>query len=139
MSNLLEKCAAAGLKITDQRKAILKVLEESADHPSVETVCDRARAVDPSISVATVYRTLGILAELGLVLKHDFGESFARFEIKSEHDHDHHHHLIDTESGEVIEFQNEELEALMHKIATGLGYEMVDHTFEIFGHKIRKK
>lgn len=97
-----------------------------------------ARLIDPSISVATVYRTLSMLADLGLVLKHDFGNSFARFEVKSECDHDHHHHLIDTETGQVIEFQNDEMEKLMHKIAAELGYDMVDHTFEIFGHKTRK-
>jgi Fur family ferric uptake transcriptional regulator len=124
--------------MTDQRKVILRVLEDSGDHPSVDTVCDRAKKIDPSISIATVYRTLGLLDELGLVIKHDFGETYARFEVKPEHDHGHHHHLIDTESGQVIEFQNEELEHIIHKIAHELGYEVVDHTFEIFGHKIKK-
>ena len=138
MSKLLQKCAQAGLKMTDQRKVILKVLEESEDHPSVDTVCDRAKKIDPSISIATVYRTLGLLAELGLVVKHDFGGTFARFEVKPDHDHDHHHHLIDTETGQVLEFQNEELETLIHKIADQMGYEIIDHTFEIFGHKIKK-
>lgn len=138
MSKLLQKCLDAGLKMTDQRKVILKVLEDSPDHPSVETVCERAKAVDASISIATVYRTLGLLDELGLVLKHDFGDSFARFEVTPEHDHEHHHHLIDTETGQVIEFQNDELERLTHKIAADLGYEIIDHTFEIFGHKIKK-
>ncbi|HYD19375.1 MAG TPA: Fur family transcriptional regulator [Patescibacteria group bacterium] len=138
MSKLLLKCAEAGLKMTDQRKVILKVLEESGDHPSVDTVCDRAKRVDPSISIATVYRTLGLLAELGLVVKHDFGGTYARFEVKEEHDHEHHHHLIDTETGQVIEFQSDELEAHIHKIAEGLGYKIIDHTFEIFGHKIKK-
>lgn len=139
MSVLLQKCVDAGLKVTEQRKVILRVLEESTDHPSVETVYERARAADASISIATVYRTLGLLDELGLVLKHDFGEPHARFEVKSDQDHDHHHHLIDTETGQVIEFQNDELERLTHKIARDLGYEIVDHTFEIFGHKIRKE
>ena len=126
--------------MTDQRKVIIRVLEESGDHPSVETLCERARTIDSSVSIATVYRTLGLLDELGLVLKHDFGGDTARFEIKPEHEdaHDHHHHLIDTETGQVIEFRNEELEKLTHKIAADLGYEIVDHTFEIFGHKIRK-
>lgn len=124
--------------MTDQRKVILKVLEDSGDHPSVDTVCDRAKKIDPSISIATVYRTLGLLDELGLVIKHDFGETYARFEVKPEHDHGHHHHLIDTESGQVIEFQSEEMEHLIHKISHELGYEVVDHTFEIFGHKIKK-
>lgn len=134
MSKLLEKCTEAGLKMTDQRKAILKVLEESEDHPSVETVCERARQADASISIATVYRTLSLLSELGLVLKHDFKDSSARFEV----DHGHHHHLVDTESGEVVEFRDPEFERLMHKIAADLGYEVVDHTFELFGRKIKK-
>lgn len=138
MSKLLQKCIDAGLKMTDQRKVIIKVLEDSEDHPSVETLCERAKKVDPSVSIATVYRTIGLLDELGLVLKHGFGGDTARFEIKPEHDHDHHHHLIDTETGSVIEFSNEELEKLTHKIAADLGYEIVGHTFEIFGHKIRK-
>ncbi|TAL30774.1 MAG: transcriptional repressor [Alphaproteobacteria bacterium] len=138
MSKLLQKCSQAGLKMTDQRKVILKVLEDSGDHPSVDTVCDRAKKIDPSISIATVYRTLGLLDELGLVIKHDFGETYARFEVKPEHDHGHHHHLIDTESGQVIEFQSEEMEHIIHKISHELGYEVVDHTFEIFGHKIKK-
>lgn len=138
MSKLLQKCTQAGLKMTDQRKVILKVLEESGDHPSVDTVCDRAKKIDPSISIATVYRTLGLLDELGLVIKHDFGETYARFEVKPEHDHGHHHHLIDTESGQVIEFQNEEMEEILHRIAGELGYDVVDHTFEIFGHKKKK-
>jgi len=138
MSKLLQKCMDAGLKMTDQRKVILKVLEESADHPSVDAVCERAKAIDNSISIATVYRTLGLLDELGLVLKHDFGETYARFEVTPEHDHEHHHHLIDTETGQVLEFQNEELEALTHKIAHDLGFEIIDHTFEIFGRKIKK-
>jgi Fur family transcriptional regulator, ferric uptake regulator len=138
MSKLLQKCSEAGLKMTDQRKVILRVLEDSGDHPSVDTVCDRAKKIDPSISIATVYRTLGLLDELGLVIKHDFGETYARFEVKPEHDHGHHHHLIDTESGQVIEFQSEEMEEAIHRIARELGYEVVDHTFEIFGHKIKK-
>lgn len=137
-TKLVQKCADAGLKMTDQRKVILKVLEDSADHPSVDTVCERAKKIDPSISIATVYRTLSLLDELGLVIKHDFGETYARFEVKSDHDHDHHHHLIDTETGQVIEFQSDEMEALIQKITHDLGYEVVDHTFEIFGHKIKK-
>ncbi|MDD9900732.1 MAG: Fur family transcriptional regulator [Alphaproteobacteria bacterium] len=135
MSRLLQKCADVGLKMTEQRKVILKVLEESDDHPSVETLCERAKQVDASVSIATVYRTLGLLDNLGLVIKHDFGGSTARFEIKSEHDHDHHHHLIDTETGDIIEFQDDKLEELIHAIAERLGYEVVDHTFELFGHK----
>jgi Fur family transcriptional regulator, ferric uptake regulator len=135
MSKLLQKCAEAGLKMTGPRRAILKVLEESEDHPSVDSVCERARKIDPSVSVATVYRTLGMLDELGLVLKHGFGGPTARFEVRPEADDDHHHHLIDTATGHVIEFKDEELERLTHKIAADLGYDIVCHTFEIFGRK----
>lgn len=121
--------------MTEQRKVILQVLEESDDHPSVETVYQRARAVDATVSIATVYRTLGLLDELGLVMKHDFGGSFARFEVVPDGDHDHHHHLVDTETGQVLEFQNDELETLIHKIGDELGYEIIDHNFELFGHR----
>jgi Fur family ferric uptake transcriptional regulator len=134
----MEKCAAAGLKMTEQRRAIIRALEESDDHPSVEALCQRARKTDASVSVATVYRTLGMLEDLGLVLKHDFRDTSARFEVMLDGHHHHHHHLVDTETGEVVEFQNEEIEHLMHKIAEALGYDMVDHTLEIFGHKARK-
>jgi Fur family ferric uptake transcriptional regulator len=138
MSKLLQKCVDAGLKMTDQRKVILKVLEESGDHPSVDTVCERAKKIDASVSIATVYRTLGLLDELGLVIKHGFGGDSARFEVRPEQEHDHHHHLVDTETGKVIEFRDDELERLTHKIAQDLGYEIICHTFEIFGRKIKK-
>lgn len=138
MSKLLQKCVDAGLKMTEQRKVILKVLEDSEDHPSVETLCERAKAIDASVSIATVYRTLSLLDELGLVLKHGFGGDTARFEIKDDADGDH-YHLVDTESGKVIEFHNPELEDLMRKIAGNLGYDIVGHTFEIFGRKTARK
>lgn len=140
MTELEKKCVDAGLKMTDQRRAILRVLEDSDDHPTVETVYNRAGAIDSSVSIATVYRTLGLLDELGLVLKHDFGNSSsARFEVHLDDDHHHHHHLVDTESGDVLEFESEELEALVHKICDEMGYEMVDHVFEIYGHKKKVK
>lgn len=120
--------------MTGQRRLILQVLAEAGDHPSVEDLYERARALDPSVSMATVYRTVNLLDELGLIVRHEFKESFARFEVNA----DHHHHLIDLESGEVIEFQNEELEALKEKIANELGYEIVDHTLELYGRKIHK-
>lgn len=134
---LQEKCSEAGLKLTGQRKAILEVLETSEDHPSVEDVYMRAKERDQSVSIATVYRTLGMLDELGLVIKHDFGDNLSRFELNQGED-GHHDHLIDTESGEVIEFTNEQHEKLAHKIAAELGYEVVDHVFEIYGRKIKK-
>lgn len=127
-------CAKAGLKMTGQRKVILQVLEESSDHPSVETVYERAKEIDPSMSMATVYRTLNLLDDLDLVLKHEFKESFSRFEVNSAH----HHHLIDLETGAVVEFQNEKLEKLKEEIAKELGYELIDHTLELYGRKIKK-
>lgn len=134
VSDLEKRCAAAGLKMTGQRRLILQVLVEAGDHPSVEDLYARARALDPSVSMATVYRTVNLLDELGLIVKHEFKESFARFEVNA----DHHHHLIDLETGDVIEFQNAEIEALKERIANELGYELIDHTLELYGRKIRK-
>lgn len=128
---LEERCVSAGLKMTDQRRVILQVLTESLDHPSVETVYHRAREIDPSISIATVYRTLHLLDELNLVQRHDFNENYSRFEVNLEH----HHHLIDLETGEVIEFKDQELEVLKEKIARRLGFELVDHRLELYGRK----
>jgi Fur family ferric uptake transcriptional regulator len=135
MSDLAQRCAEAGLKMTGQRKIILKVLDSAEDHPSVEVVYERARSIDPSISIATVYRTLSLLDELNLVIKHEFQEGHSRYEVNW----DHHHHLVDLETGEVIEFQNEELEKIKHKIAKDLGYDLVDHRLELYGKKLTKK
>lgn len=132
--DLEAKCAEAGLKMTGQRKVILKVLSSAEDHPSVEDVYDRAKKVDKSISIATVYRTLSLLDELDLVIRHEFQEGYSRYEVNW----DHHHHLVDLETGKVIEFQNEELEKLKIKIAKDLGYELVDHRLELYGKKIKK-
>jgi Fur family ferric uptake transcriptional regulator len=132
--SLEQQCAKAGLKMTEQRKVILHVLEDSIDHPSVEDVYARAKEIDNSVSMATVYRTLSLLDELDLVVKHEFKEGFARFEVNE----DHHHHLIDLETGDVIEFQNERLERLKEEIAQELGYELIDHTLELYGRKIKK-
>lgn len=133
MKSMEERCAAAGLKMTGQRRTILKILEETEDHPSVETVYERAKAADSTISIATVYRTLSLLEEMDLIVKREFNESFARYDTNT----DHHHHLIDMESGEVIEFKNEELEILKRKIAQELGYELLDHRLDLYGRKIR--
>lgn len=135
MNALEQRCAEAGLKMTGQRKVILQVLHDSEDHPSVETVYERAREIDDSISIATVYRTLNLLDELDLVIRHEFKESFSRYEVNMEH----HHHLIDLESGKVVEFQNEELERLKEKIAKELGYDLVDHRLELYGRRIKDK
>ena len=135
MSDLEERCSEAGLKMTGQRKVILKVLDSASDHPSVEDVYDRAKELDSSISIATVYRTLSLLDELDLVIRHEFQEGYSRYEVNW----DHHHHLVDLETGKVIEFQNDELEKLKIKIAKDLGYDLVDHRLELYGKKIKKK
>lgn len=135
MSDLEQQCAAAGLKMTGQRRVIIQVLGDSKDHPSVEDVYDRAKKIDSSVSIATVYRTLSLLDELDLVIRHEFQEGYSRYEVNW----DHHHHLVDLESGEVIEFQNDELEKLKLKIAEDLGYELIDHRLELYGKKIKKK
>lgn len=134
MTSLTDRCAEAGLKMTGQRKIILRVLDEAEDHPAVETVYDRARAIDPTISMATVYRTLNLLDELNLVVRHEFNENFARYDTNT----DHHHHLIDVESGDVIEFQSPEIEEMKVEIARKLGYDLVECRLELYGRKIRK-
>ena len=135
MTDLEQRCIDAGLKMTGPRKVILKVLAESKDHPSVETVYERAKEVDQTISIATVYRTLNMLDELELVTRHEFNENFSRYETNQEH----HHHLIDLETGKVIEFQNNKLEKLKEQIAEELGYELVDHRLELYGRKLKEK
>jgi Fur family ferric uptake transcriptional regulator len=135
MTELEQRCIDAGLKMTGPRKTILKVLGESIDHPSVEAVYERAKALDASISIATVYRTLNMLDELDLVTRHEFKENFSRYETNMEH----HHHLIDLETGSVIEFQNAELEILKERIAKDMGFELVDHRLELYGRKIKNK
>lgn len=134
LKDLQQKCSQAGLKMTGQRKVILQVLEEAVDHPSVESVYERAKEIDASISIATVYRTLNLLDELDLVIKHEFQEGYARYEVNW----DHHHHLVDLETGEVVEFQNDELEVLKEKIARELGYKLIDHRLELYGKKLKK-
>lgn len=132
--DLISKCTEAGLKMTGQRKTILQVLEDAEDHPSVELVYERARSIDSSISMATVYRTLNLLDELELVVRHDFNEeNFSRYEINTEH----HHHLIDIDTGDVIEFQNEEIEKMKVNIARQLGYDLVECRLELYGKKRR--
>ncbi len=134
MTELERQCVDAGLKMTEQRRVILQVLTVSEDHPSVETVHQRAKEIDTAISIATVYRTLHLLDELNLVQRHDFNDNFSRFEVNLEH----HHHLIDLETGRVIEFKNEELEHLKERIADALGYELVDHRLDLYGRKRKR-
>ena len=123
-------CADKGLRITEQRKTIAKVLSESEDHPDVETLHARAAAVDPNISIATVYRTVRLFEEAGILERHEFGDGRSRYEAASE---THHDHLIDVETGNVIEFVDEELEELQRRIAQRLGFRLVDHRMELYG------
>ena len=123
-------CAEKGLRITEQRKIIARVLSEAEDHPDVEALHARAAAIDPKISIATVYRTVRLFEEAGILDRHDFGDGRARYEAAPEA---HHDHLIDVESGRVVEFVDPELEALQKLIAEKLGYRLVDHRMELYG------
>lgn len=127
---ILSRCEAKGLRLTEQRRTIAGVLEASNDHPDVEELYNRAAAADPRISLATVYRTVKLFEEAGILDKHDFGDGRARYEPA---DRDHHDHLIDLQSGEVIEFIDAEIEALQEKIAEKLGYELRGHRLELYG------
>src|SRR5437763_15619274 len=123
-------CADKGLRITEQRKSIARVLGDSDDHPDVEPLHARASAIDPNISIATVYRTVRLFEEAGILERHDFGDGRARYEAAAE---THHDHLIDVETGKVIEFADEELEMLQRRIAEKLGFRLVDHRMELYG------
>lgn len=123
-------CSEKGLRITEQRRVIARVLSESEDHPDVESLHARASAVDAGISIATVYRTVRLFEEAGVLERHDFGDGRARYEAAPEA---HHDHLIDVETGKVIEFVDPELEALQKEIAEKLGYRLVDHRMELYG------
>ncbi|MEM7290474.1 MAG: Fur family transcriptional regulator [Pseudomonadota bacterium] len=125
-----EQCIAKGLRMTGQRRVIASVLEEANDHPDVEELYNRASNVDENISIATVYRTVKLLEETGIIERHEFRDGRARYEIVPE---DHHDHLIDLKSGNVIEFASEEIEALQEKIAREHGYRLVDHRLELYG------
>ena len=123
-------CADKGLRITEQRRVIARVLSEAEDHPDVEALHLRASAIDPGISIATVYRTVRLFEDAGILERHDFGDGRARYEAAPEA---HHDHLIDVESGKVIEFVDAELEAMQKRIAERLGYRLVDHRMELYG------
>lgn len=129
------RCQQKGLRMTDQRRVIARTLFDAGDHPDAEDLHERVRREDPSISIATIYRTLQIFESLDIIAKRDFGDGRARFEI-SMGQRDHHHHLIDIESGEVIEFYNQELEDLKVRIADELGFDLLDHHLELFGTRI---
>ena len=123
-------CADKGLRITEQRRVIARIHSDSEDHPDVETLHARASAIDPKISIATVYRTVRLFEEAGILARHEFGDGRARYEAASD---EHHDHLIDVETGNVVEFVDEELEALQKQIAERLGFRLVDHRMELYG------
>ena len=134
-----EKCLSKGVKLTEQRRIIAKVISESkeaygeSDHPDVDELYNRVSKIDPKISIATVYRTVKLFEEAGILIKHDFKAGKARYEIN-----DDHNHLIDINSGEIVEFVDKDIEELQKKIAKKLGYNLVDHKLELYGSKIKK-
>jgi len=136
MSNDIEKkCIKKGVRLTDQRKLIAKVMSESEDHPDVAELHKRVNKLDSKISIATAYRTVKLFEEAGIVSKHDFKGNKSRYEQAPE---EHHDHLIDVNTGEITEFVNEDIEKLQKKVAEKLGYKLVDHRLELYGSKIKK-
>ena len=133
MAKVIDKCLEAGVRMTHQRRIIIELIDEADDHPDVETIYRRAIAIDRTISLATIYRTVGVLEEVGVIEKLEVGDGKARYEMAG----DHHEHLVDVESGEIHEFQHEELERLKETIARDMGFELVGHRLELFGRKIR--
>jgi Fur family ferric uptake transcriptional regulator len=136
LSRIEEQCVDRGMKMTGQRRVIARVLSDAHDHPDVEEVYRRSASIEPKISIATVYRTVRLFEEAGILERLDFGDGRARYEEVPE---EHHDHLIDVKSGEVIEFQNEEIENLQRKVAEKYGYRLVGHRLELFGVKIEGK
>jgi Fur family ferric uptake transcriptional regulator len=132
-SRIERLCIERGLKMTGQRRLIARVLSESSDHPDVEELYRRAAALDARISIATVYRTVRLLEEKGILERHDFGSGRARYEPT---EHGHHHHLIDVDTGKVLEFADEELERMAHAIAQRLGFSLVGHRLQLFGRRL---
>ncbi len=136
MEDRIEKlCAEKGLRMTEQRRIIARVLSSAKDHPDVEELHRRASAIDKGISIATVYRTVSLLEESGIVERHDFRNGRSRYEEIGD---DHHDHLIDLQSGKVLEFSDPEIEELQRKIAEKLGYKLVDHRLELYGVPLNK-
>ena len=132
--NLVEKAIDNGVRLTNQRKIIISLIQESTDHPDVDTIYRRANDIDKSISLATVYRTVAILEDANVIEKLDIGDGRARYEAARQH----HEHLVDVDTGEIIEFYHEELEQLKEKIARDMGYELIGHRLEFYGKKIEK-
>jgi Fur family ferric uptake transcriptional regulator len=129
--SLLERCLAKNIRMTSQRQIIIQVIEDSDDHPDVDQLYLRSVVLDNTISIATVYRTVKLLEEAGLIERLEFGDGRSRYEEAGEH----HEHLVDVETGEVIEFFNEELESLKMEIALQMGYDLIDHRLELYGKK----
>ena len=134
-ADIENKCKQKGVRLTDQRKLIAKVMSESENHPGVDELYKKVKSFDSKISIATVYRTVKLFEEAGIVAKHDFKGNKSRYE---ESPKEHHDHLIDINSGEITEFVNEEIEKLQKQVAEKLGYKLVDHRLELYGTKIKK-
>ena len=135
MNSIEEKCIKKGVRLTDQRKVIAEVMAETKDHPDVDELHKRIIEVDKKISIATVYRTVKLFEEAGILEKHDFKGGNARYEQSPD---EHHDHLIDINSGEIIEFVDKNIEKLQNEVAKKLGYRLVDHKLELYGSKIKK-
>lgn len=135
MTDIVQRCEAKGLRMTDQRRTLARVIGEAEDHPDVEEIHARASAIDPRISLATVYRTVKLFQEAGILDRLEFGDGRARYE---DAERDHHDHLIDVATGEVIEFVDPEIEALQERIAARLGYRLIGHRLELLGKPLKK-
>ena len=135
MSEIEKKCIKKGVRLTDQRKLIAKVMSEANDHPDVDELHKRVNKVDTKISIATVYRTVKLFEEANIIAKHDFKGGKSRYEQTTE---EHHDHLIDINTGEIIEFVDNDIEKLQTKVAEKFGYKLVDHRLELYGSKIKK-
>jgi len=135
MDRLEKLCAEKGMRMTDQRRVIARVLSQAHDHPDVEELYRRSHAVDPHISIATVYRTVRLFEESGIIERHDFRDGRSRYEEAPNH---HHDHLIDMKSGQVVEFVDPEIERLQQAIAARLGYRLIDHRLELYGVPLEK-
>ena len=135
MSKIEDKCKQRGVRLTDQRRLIAKVMNQSSDHPDVDELHKRISKIDEKVSIATVYRTVRLFEESGIIEKHDFKGGKARYEQSPDI---HHDHLIDVNTGEIVEFVDEEIEKLQNKVAEKLGYKLVDHRLELYGTKTKK-
>ena len=133
--SLEQRCIDNGMRMTDQRRVIAQVLEQAVDHPDTEELYMRASRIDPRISISTVYRTVALFEDAGIIERHDFRDGRARYEPAPE---SHHDHLIDMKTGKVIEFQSEEIEALQELVARRLGYRLIDHRLELYGVPLSK-